>query len=210
MIRRSKMNCVVERRKAEEFIDAPSKTMQLPFGVNLTTDPKRQKVTGERIAIFCETGEMADKPKQEEQPEFRRIVMPFQGMPPRFVPTPMQYPQMQHIQFQNIPQQQFGPPQNQFGPPQNQFGQQMTPQFSPQPMHFHVPQPMQQISQNMQPPQPQQPLMRFPPIPAQMMQAPRPEVPEFRMIHPQQMLSNKHHSQKFAFICAEFKFQVFF
>lgn len=51
------MNCVVERRRAEELIDTPAKTMQLPFGMNLTSEPKKQKVTGERIAIFCDNGE---------------------------------------------------------------------------------------------------------------------------------------------------------
>lgn len=50
------MNCVIERRRAEEFVDAPAKNMQLPFGINLTTDPKKQRVTGERMAIFCESG----------------------------------------------------------------------------------------------------------------------------------------------------------
>jgi hypothetical protein len=50
------MNCVIERRRAEEVVDAPSKTVQLPFGLNLTTDPKKQKVTGERMAIICESG----------------------------------------------------------------------------------------------------------------------------------------------------------
>lgn len=50
------MNCVVERRRAEELVDSPPKTMQLPFGVNLTTDQKKQRITGERLAIFCESG----------------------------------------------------------------------------------------------------------------------------------------------------------
>lgn len=53
---RSRMNCVVERRRTEEYVDAPARTMNLPFGLNLTTDPKKQKVSGERMAIFCETG----------------------------------------------------------------------------------------------------------------------------------------------------------
>jgi hypothetical protein len=51
------MNCVVERRRAEELIDTPAKIMQLPFGLNLTSEPKKQKVTGERISIFCDDGE---------------------------------------------------------------------------------------------------------------------------------------------------------
>lgn len=55
-IYRSKMNCVVERRRSEELVDSPAKTMRLPFGMEINTDPKQHKVTGERIAIFCETG----------------------------------------------------------------------------------------------------------------------------------------------------------
>lgn len=50
------MNCVVERRRTEEVVDAPAKTVQLPFGMNVSTDPKKQKITGERIAIFCDNG----------------------------------------------------------------------------------------------------------------------------------------------------------
>lgn len=53
---KSKMNCVVERRRSEEMVDSSLKTMRLPFGMAFNTEPKQQKVTGERIAIFCETG----------------------------------------------------------------------------------------------------------------------------------------------------------
>lgn len=49
---KSRMNCVVERRRTEE-IDEP-KPMN-PF-MALLNEPKKEKVTGERIAIFCETG----------------------------------------------------------------------------------------------------------------------------------------------------------
>lgn len=53
---KTKMNCVVERRRAEEVVDAPGKTVQLPFGLNINTDPKKQRVTGERLVIMCESG----------------------------------------------------------------------------------------------------------------------------------------------------------
>lgn len=53
---RSRMNCVVEKRRAEEVMDHQPKTVRLPFGVNLTTDPRYEHVTGERMAIFCESG----------------------------------------------------------------------------------------------------------------------------------------------------------
>lgn len=49
---KSRMNCVVERRRTEE-LEEP-KPMN-PFSVFMN-EPKKEKVTGERIAIFCETG----------------------------------------------------------------------------------------------------------------------------------------------------------
>lgn len=53
---RSRMNCIVEKRRAEEVMDHQPKKISLPFGVNLTTDPRYEHVTGERMAIFCESG----------------------------------------------------------------------------------------------------------------------------------------------------------
>lgn len=48
------MNCVVERRRTEEI--AGEKMQQVnPFNVFMD-EPKKEKVTGERISIFCETG----------------------------------------------------------------------------------------------------------------------------------------------------------
>lgn len=50
---RSRMNCVIERRRAEELVDnAPKLTT---FGFNFNSEPKK-RVTGERMAIFCESG----------------------------------------------------------------------------------------------------------------------------------------------------------
>lgn len=49
---KSRMNCVVERRRTEE-LEEP-KPMN-PFNIFMN-EPKKEKVTGERIAIFCETG----------------------------------------------------------------------------------------------------------------------------------------------------------
>lgn len=50
---KSRMNCVVERRQTEE-VEGP-KPMN-PFNIFMD-EPKKEKVTGERIAIFCETGD---------------------------------------------------------------------------------------------------------------------------------------------------------
>ncbi|KAF5274642.1 hypothetical protein FQR65_LT16939 [Abscondita terminalis] len=46
---RSKMNCIVEKKRAEEVVDHKPKSIQLPFGLNLTTDPRVEHVTGERM-----------------------------------------------------------------------------------------------------------------------------------------------------------------
>lgn len=46
---RSRMNCVIERRRAEELVDnAPKMT---PFGFNFNSEPKK-RVTGERMNIY--------------------------------------------------------------------------------------------------------------------------------------------------------------
>lgn len=53
---RSRMNCVIEKKRAEEVMDHQPKTLRLPFGVNITTDPRFEHVTGERLSIVCESG----------------------------------------------------------------------------------------------------------------------------------------------------------
>ncbi|XP_022915758.2 uncharacterized protein [Onthophagus taurus] len=53
---KSKLNCIVERKRAEQVVDHQPKTIQLPFGLNLTTDPKFEHISGERMAILCESG----------------------------------------------------------------------------------------------------------------------------------------------------------
>lgn len=50
------MNCVVEKKRAEQVVDHQPKTINLPFGLNLTTDPRYEHITGEKMAIFCESG----------------------------------------------------------------------------------------------------------------------------------------------------------
>lgn len=46
------MNCVIERRRAEELLDS---SRSMPFGFSMNAEPKK-RVTGERMAIFCESG----------------------------------------------------------------------------------------------------------------------------------------------------------
>jgi hypothetical protein len=176
---KSRMNCVVERRRAEEFVDAPPKTMQLPFGVNLTMDQKRKRVTGERMAIFCESGV---EPRQEQQAEqIPQFMMPPQRYPIPFGAIPQQVP------LTHMPQQM--PPHMQQQMPPHMQQQQQLPQFAPpQFMIRQMPPQQQQQQQQHQPPQMMHqmppPIHQMPPnlpVPDQIMQAPRPEQPEVRI-----------------------------
>lgn len=238
---KAKMNCIVERRRAEEIVDAPGRTLQLPFGLNINTDPKQKKVTGERLVIMCESGMEHNNNENnnndnDDVEEIRQIVVPINAIPLQFGPRGPQYP-LTHLPMHQMPQQQqqqqqqpqqhfpmflpqpqtemrpppfMMPPRPQesqdsrFQPQQNPMFRQLPPQPQPQPQpqqfHFQQRQPMIQIQAQRQeeqsepqaqfhhqmppqfqimrqlPPQPQQP-----PVPATMMQAPRPEMPEIRI-----------------------------
>lgn len=211
---KSRMNCVVERRRTEE-VEEP-KPMN-PFNI-LMNEPKREKVTGERIAIFCESG----APKSEPEPvvQIRRIVMPFPAMHPmhRFGPGPQfQGPQMgpgpqfQGPQFppqfppQFMPQTQVNmPPQMNMPPPHMNIN--MPPNHVNMPPQMNMPPPSMSLQENFPappmrmpfPPQSIQfPQQQLPQVPAQMMTPPRPEVPQFRLISPapQQQLPNMDRPQ---------------
>lgn len=201
---KSRMNCVIERRHAEEFVDAPAKTMQLPFGLNITTEQKKQRVTGERMAIFCESG-TDDKNQMDQAETIPQFMMPVQRYPIPYGATP------QHNPMTHMPQQMAPPPPP---PPQHQQPQMMfqsnnnNNDESPAiqfPGHFMIRQmalPLSQIQQHLQPqqrsmlPPPQMsmrppmvhqmnmqppPQQQQPPVPDQIMQAPRPEQPEIRI-----------------------------
>ncbi|XP_026480856.1 PAX-interacting protein 1-like [Ctenocephalides felis] len=141
---RSRMNCVVEKRRAEEVVDHQPRSIHLPFGVNLTTEPKFQRVTGERMAIFCESGHEARSGDDNiRQP----IVLPNHLTAPQ-PQQPQQMPQMpqpaQQMQAPVSPATRFFPIH--FQPPQAH--QQMMP---PQMMSHNMPMPIPQ--QQQQPPQ---------------------------------------------------------
>ncbi|XP_059620430.1 nuclear transcription factor Y subunit beta [Phlebotomus argentipes] len=110
---KSRMNCVVERRRSEEFVDSPAKTMQLPFGLNISSDPKKQRITGERMAIFCESG--SSQVNEESEP-VRQVVMPIHAIPLNFdhqVPMnqpPPPPPQMHQMPPQSMMRQMPPPP----------------------------------------------------------------------------------------------------
>lgn len=158
--KKSRMNCVVERKHAEEIVDSPSKTVALPFGMNLTTDPKKARITGERISIFCEGGnenkdqDSAKNNNRDEDDEdvedvesIRPMFIPFQRAPIPFGAIPQRFP-LTHMPQMMDPMMAARQQQEQ----QHGFMRQMPP-----------------------PPPPFQQLPMRPPMPPQEMQAPHPE-----------------------------------
>ncbi|KAJ8919675.1 hypothetical protein NQ315_006203 [Exocentrus adspersus] len=158
---RSKMNCIVEKKRAEEVVDHQPKTIRLPFGVNLTTDPRFERLSGERMIIICESGHIQKaqpppQPQPEEEEEEDTIMIQ-----PVMIPIP-------HSPFQTHMAQQMAPVMQQQQEPQ------MIPMRPPM-THIHpmetmrppmppMMQPQVQIQPQSQPqPQPQQ--SEFPPNP---------------------------------------------
>lgn len=155
---KTKMNCVVERRRAEELVDGAPKTISLPFGINLQTEPKKQRVTGERIAIVCESNH---EPEEEEEPEIhvRQFIVPFQQHPIPYghMPNPGMGP-ITHMPMRIEPvREQPNPMMNQI-PPIIPIIRQLI---------------AQQNSQQQQ----------QPPVPQQIMQAPPMQQPQIRIFH---------------------------
>ncbi|XP_059218082.1 bromodomain-containing protein 4 isoform X2 [Stomoxys calcitrans] len=157
--KKSRMNCVVERKHAEELVDSPSKTVALPFGMNLTTEPKKARITGERISIFCESGNESkeqdsskssrsedDDDSDEDVESIRPMFFPFQRVPIPFGPIPNRFP-LTHMPQRMEPMKPRHQPEQLPG-----FLRQMPP-----------------------PPPPFQQLPMRPPMPPQVMQAPHPE-----------------------------------
>ncbi|XP_064546178.1 putative uncharacterized protein DDB_G0271606 isoform X1 [Drosophila montana] len=160
--KKSRMNCVVERKHAEEFVDSPSKTVSLPFGVNLTTDPKKARITGERISIFCDGGDDKDEKESKRQREeeedsdedvepMRPMFIPFQRVPIPFGRIPDQMP------LTHMPQRMMPPAMQQQLPQQGSIIiRQLPPPFQHLPMRPPMPpQVMQAPRMEEQPQQPQ-------------------------------------------------------
>jgi hypothetical protein len=53
---RSHMNCIIEKKKAEEIVDEQSKPLPPLLGINMSTDPRYLHFTGEKMAISCDSG----------------------------------------------------------------------------------------------------------------------------------------------------------
>lgn len=156
------MNCVVEKRKAEEMVDP---VPALPFGLNLLNEPRKTKVTGERLAIICESNvEPTENEDDKQEIHIRQFIVPFaqtaqQQMPipygamPNF-PGPMTHMPMRVEQPQE---------QSQAGPSHMMPHPIISRLFVQRPQQFNVDQP---------------------PIPPQVMQAPPVQQPQIRMFQP--------------------------
>ncbi|KAL3285384.1 hypothetical protein HHI36_019490 [Cryptolaemus montrouzieri] len=172
---RSRMNCVVEKKKAEQLVDHQPKTVALPFGLNLTTDPRFERVTGERMAIFCESGTAQraspNKEHEEENNENEDQDEETIMIQPVMIPIP-------HSQFPT------------------HMAQQMSPQHmaSPQMMAHPVAHAPQQIQVQehivFQPPQMPQQFRPYPPHPMETMRPPMPHPPMMPQ-QPQQQSNNE-------------------
>ncbi|XP_077286959.1 uncharacterized protein LOC143911789 isoform X2 [Arctopsyche grandis] len=175
---RSRMNCIVEKRRAEELVDHQPRNLRLPFGLNLTTDPRLERVTGERMAIFCESGN-----DQKHIPDAAEI-MPGLPVPlPGPVRLPLNFPVHPAMRFAMRPPM---PAQHMQAP-----APQQPPQFE-MPQQFHAPQQYQQAQQS----------RAFPPHLARFTFIP--QRPEF----PQQQVQQQQQQQQMTLIPREVRIHV--
>ncbi|KAK6630700.1 hypothetical protein RUM44_002869 [Polyplax serrata] len=183
------VNCIVEKRRNEELVDhAPMflnlPSANLPFGLNITTPPRLQHLTGERMIVICKGDEDEEKDTSDEgsnendkAEELQPIIFP---LPNHLLSQVQQIPQiiplssiLQHIQQQQQPQ-----PVRQIALPQQIPVQQLPVQQIP------IQQiPVQQIQLQ------QVPLQQIQMQPIQVQQAPvhRIPVPHFQPLQQQQI-----------------------
>ncbi|XP_056635688.1 putative mediator of RNA polymerase II transcription subunit 12 [Diorhabda sublineata] len=183
---KSKMNCVVEKKKAEEFVDHQPRTVSLPFGINLTTNPRFEKLIGERMVIICESGTMQNaepsmKPKEENEDDednddedeetimIHPIMIPipqtqFQThMPQQMAPMPQQRPEQMRPIIQIETFRPSAPSMRPSVPSMRPSVPSMRPSMMPQQQPQEQIQMRPQIQIHVQPQQPQQ--AEFPPNP---------------------------------------------
>ncbi|KAF6202513.1 hypothetical protein GE061_002909 [Apolygus lucorum] len=191
---RSRMNCVVEKRRAEEVMDHQPKTVNLPFGVNLTTDPRYEHITGERMAIFCESGnDQRHVPMEQEQnvPMMQMHVVPIQVQQIPLHPNAIPHgPHPMHFHHQQMPR----PVPHMVAPNMNgpQMGAHMGPHVLPHMVQQQVQQPHQVHPQI----QAQGPVE----LPPQVLQAVQEQLVAEQQMAAQQMAAQQqqqHHNRRF-------------
>ncbi|XP_046920407.1 msr-110 isoform X1 [Dermatophagoides farinae] len=62
------VNCVIERKTANQIIASEPKKLMTPFG-NITTDPRLVHLTGEKLIFSCHSG---DDDQQQQQPKLSK------------------------------------------------------------------------------------------------------------------------------------------
>ncbi|TGZ32422.1 Uncharacterized protein DBV15_04867 [Temnothorax longispinosus] len=88
---RSRVSCVVERRRADEVMDGTGDN-----GLDNSTDPQRfQRLSGERVAILCESG--SPNQEQQEQEMLTPIIVPLGTVQ---IPLQSQEPNPGYHQYQ--------------------------------------------------------------------------------------------------------------
>lgn len=65
-----KVNCVIERKAANQIITSESKHLVTPFG-NITTDPKLIHLTGEKLVFSC--GDKESNNEEAINPSIKHI-----------------------------------------------------------------------------------------------------------------------------------------
>lgn len=60
------VNCIIEKRRNEELVDHAPRSLNLPFGLNITTPPRLQHVTGEQMVVVCKNDDEDDGDKGDE------------------------------------------------------------------------------------------------------------------------------------------------
>lgn len=89
---RSHMNCVIEKKKAEEIVDEQSKSLPSILGLNITTDPRYLRFTGEKMIVSCGS---------EDPKEAMQLPTGVHMFPP--MPPPPQHAPGQHQQGPPLP-----------------------------------------------------------------------------------------------------------
>ncbi|XP_011642230.1 RNA-binding protein 33 [Pogonomyrmex barbatus] len=88
---RSRVSCVVERRRADEVMDGTGDN-----GLDNSTDPQRfQRLSGERVAILCESG--SPNQEQQDQEMLTPIIVPLGTVQ---IPLQSQEPNPGYHQYQ--------------------------------------------------------------------------------------------------------------
>lgn len=65
------VNCIVEKRKNEELVDHAPMSLNLPspFGMNITTPPRLQHLTGEQMIVICKGDDDEENGSDSEEDE---------------------------------------------------------------------------------------------------------------------------------------------